>query len=419
MFKYLRLQWEGKIIPAINDFAKDSSVAFVVDWKTPAAIRDEIASLFPDKKIRFYSLQNLKTRKDACNSIPERHVVLLRYTGFKENDIVFPNSYEPVPLREKQSLLEIIPMALFASNVAHTENNLIKYFNRVMQNGYRQDCLGWKKANVKSLVKYAIERDEDDDYRTPDRDAPRVAITYKTGKVSYQNESTRVVYKKGDVIAAGRLSEIIDDTAVSSIQLIDEIENHLGILVNKSEHKDSDLEKAQRLNYEQSYGIDHNPNIEIWRLLLMKVVKSKGKDIVYEDLINRIEMYEKNPKEIIDRWLNFRTTNLILPRKKKTKNIVFEYLGIPVTSPYRGVVYRKKMRAIQSSMEKNHLLDQIIFGVVNAQIDSGSFNSIYAQIPDALDLLDVTNDADLDVIRQEILNSIHLTEINNITSYGE
>lgn len=419
VFKYMRLQWEGKIIPAINDFAKDYRVAFVVDWKTPAAIRDEIASLFPDKKIRFYSLQNLKTRKDACNSIPERHIVLLRYTGFKENDIVFPNSYEPLPLREKQSLLEIIPMALFASNVAHTENNLIKYFNRVMQNGYRQDCLGWKKANVKSLVKYAIECDEDDDYRTPDRDAPRVAITYKTGKVSYQNESTRVVYKKGDVIAAGRLSEIIDDTAVSGIQFIDEIENHLEILVNKSEHKDSDLEKAQRLNYEQSYGIDHNPNIEIWRLLLMKVVKSKGKDIVYEDLINRIEMYEKKPKEIIDRWLNFRTTNLILPRKKKTKNIVFEYLGIPVTSPYRGVVYRKKMRAIQSSMEKNHLLDQIIFGVVNAQIDSGSFNSIYAQIPDALDLLDVTNDADLDVIRQEILNSIHLTEINNITSYGE
>ena len=100
-------------------------------------------------------------------------------------------------------------------------------------------------------------------------------------------------------------------------------------------------------------------------------------------------------------------------------NIVFDYLGIPVTSPYRGVVYRKKMRAIQSSMEKNRLLDQVIFAVVNGQIGKGSFNSIYAQIPDALDLLDVTNDADLEVIRQEILNSIHLTEINNITSYGE
>lgn len=419
VFEYLRLQWEDKIIPAINNFAKDYSVAFVVDWKTPGAIRDEIASLFPNKKIRFYSLQDLKVRKDARNSIPERHIVLLRYTGFKENDIVFPNSYEPVPLRKEQSLLEIIPMALFASNVAHTENNLIKYFNLVMQNGYRHDCLGWKKGDVKSLVQYAIERDEDDDYRTPDRDAPKVAITYNTGKVSYQNESTRVIYKKGDVIAAGRLSEIIDDSAVSGIQLIDEIENHLGILVNESEHKDSDLEKAQRRNYEQSYGIDHNPNIEIWRLLLMKAVERKGKDVVYEDLINRIEKYEKKPKEIIDRWLNFRTTNLILPRKKKTKNIVFEYLDIPVTSPYRGVVYRKKMRAIQSSMEKNRLLGQIIFAVVNGQIDKGSFNSIYAQIPDALDLLDVTNNANLEVIRQEILDSIHITEINNITSYGE
>lgn len=418
VFDYLRALWKDKIIPAINDFANDSSIAFVVDWKTPAAIRNEIASLFPDKKICFYSLQNLKARKDACNSINERYIVLLRYTGFKENDIVFPNSYEPAALREEQSLLEIIPMALFASNVAHTENNLIRYFNLVMQNGYRHDCLGWQKGAVKSLVQYAIERDEDDDYRTPDRDAPRVAVTYKTGKVSYQNESTPVVYKKGALIAAGRLSEIVDDSAVSGIQLIDEIENHLGILVNESEHKDSDLENNQRRSYEQSYGIAHNPNIEIWRLLLMKAVERKGKDVVYEELISRIEKYEKKPKEMIDRWLNFRITNLILPRRKKTKNIVFEFLDIPATSPYRGVVYRKKMRAIQSSMEKNHLLDQIIFAVLNGQIDKGSFDSIYAQIPDALDLLDVTNDADLEVIRQEIHNCIHITEINNITSYG-
>lgn len=418
VFDYLRVQWEDKIVPAINDFAKDYSIAFVVDWKTPGAIRDEISTLFPNKVIRFYTLQDLKVRKDACNSIPERQIVLLRYTGFKENDIVYPNSYEPVTLRDDQSLLEVIPMALFASYVAHTENNLVRYFNFVMQNGYRNDCLGWKVGDVRSLVQYAIERDEDDDYRTPDRDAPRVAITYKTGRVSYQNESTPIVYKKGETISSGRLSEIIDDSAVSGIQLIDEIENYLGILVNKSENKDSNLERAQRRYYEQSYGIDHNPNIEIWRLLLMKAVERKGKDVVYEELISRIEKYEKKPKEIIDRWLNFRTTNLILPRKKKTKNIVFEFLDIPATSPYRGVVYRKKMRAIQSSMEKNRLLDQIIFAAINGQIDKGSFNSIYAQIPDALDLLDVTNDADLEVIRQEIIDSIHLNEINNITSYG-
>ncbi len=416
---YLRLQWEQKIVPAINSFAKESSVAFVVDWKTPLAIRNEIASLFPGKRVSFYTIQNLKSRKDVRNTIPERYIVLLRYTGFKENDIVFPNSYEPVPLRDGQFLLEVIPMALFASNVAHTENNLVKYFNSVMQNGYRQDCLGWKKGSVKSMAQYSIERDEEDDYRTPDRDAPRVAITYKTGRVSYQNESTPVIYGKGDSVAAGRLSDIVDDSAVFGIQWVDEIENHLGILVNESEHKDSDLEKAQRRNYEQTYGIDDNPDIEIWRLLLMKAVERNGKEAVYQELVSRIEKYEKKPKEIINRWLDSRITNLILPRRKRTKNIVFDYLGIPVTSPYRGVVYRKKMRAIQSSMEKNRLLDQVIFAVVNGQIGKGSFNSIYAQIPDALDLLDVTNDADLEVIRQEILNSIHLTEINNITSYGE
>ena len=193
----------------------------------------------------------------------------------------------------------------------------------------------------------------------------------------------------------------------------------MGVLVNESEHKDSDLEKAQRRNYEQSYGIAVNPNIEIWRLLLMKAVETKGKDVVYQDLISRIEKYEKKPKEIIDRWLDERIINLILPKRKRTKNIVFEYLGIPITSPYRGIVYRKKMRAIQSSMEKNRLLDQIIFAVINGQVSEGAYRSIYSQIPDALDLLDVTNDADLEVIKQEILNSVHLSKIISITLYGE
>ncbi len=419
IFDYMRLQWEESIIPAVESFAKDSKVGFVVDWKTPEGLRDEIASLFPYKEISFYTLQDLKPRKDSPNSISERYIVMMRYTGFKEYDIVFPNSYEPAPLRKDQELLEIIPLALFAANVARTENNLVKYFNAVMQNGYRHDCLGWRKSDTKSLIQFAIERDEDDDFKTPDRDAPKVIIKYESGRQSPQNESTPVIYKKGEIITAGRLSDIIDDSSVSEIQLIDEIENHLGVLVDESEHKDSDLEKAQRRNYEQSYGIAVNPDIEIWRLLLMKAVETKGKDIVYQDLISRIEKYEKKPKEIIDRWLDARITNLILPKRKRTKNTVFEYLGIPITSPYRGIVYRKKMRAIQSSMEKNRLLDQIIFAVINGQVSEGAYRSIYSQIPDALDLLDVTNDADLEVIKQEILNSVHLSKIISITLHGE
>ena len=419
IFDYMRLQWEASIVPAINTFAKNNKIAFVVDWKAPEAICNEIASLFPNKKLSFYTLQNLKPQKESKNSIPEHYIVMIRYTGFKEYDIVSPNSYEPVLLKEDQELLEIVPLALFAAVVARTKNNLVKFFNSAMQNGYRRDCLGWKKGDVESLIQFSIEQDEDDDYKIPERDAPKVVINYESGRISSQNESTPVIYKKGSTIVAGRLSEIVDDSTVSEVQLMDEIVNYLGVLVNESEHKDSDLEKAQRRSYEQSYGIAVNPEIEIWRLLLMKMVENKGKDVVYQDLISRIEKYEKKPKEIINRWLDVRITNLILPKRKRTKNIVFDYLGIPLTSPYRGVVYRKKMRAIQSSMEKNQLLDQIIFAVINGQISGGSYQSIYSQIPEALDLLDVTNDADLDVIKQEILNSVSLSKIKSITLYGE
>ena len=149
--------------------------------------------------------------------------MLLRYTGFKENDVYSPNSYEPTVLRDNQQLLEIVPMALFAAHVARTKNNLVRFFNSAMQNGYREDCLGWRRQNTETLTRFSIERDDDDDYKTPEREASKVIISYTSGRVSTQIESTPVIYRKGNQTVAGRLVEIIDDPSVSELQLVDEI----------------------------------------------------------------------------------------------------------------------------------------------------------------------------------------------------
>jgi hypothetical protein len=77
------------------------------------------------------------------------------------------------------------------------------------------------------------------------------------------------------------------------------------------------------------------------------------------------------------------------------------------------------MRRIESSTEENRLLEQFLYAVIGKDFKEGAFDSLYTNLQDALDLIDITNDADLFFIKSELEKSINLLEVNSITSYGE
>ena len=419
IFDHIRGLWKSEIIPAIRDFCKDfKKIAFVIEWRTPEKIRKEIKGLLPEYTINFYTVQDLKFRKGKSN-IKEKKIIRIRFDKFDENFAHYPNTYEPVPLKSNQEILDIIPLTLMARSKSLSENNIIRYLNKVMDNPYRKDCLGWIPIRASVDKYYSVDWDEEDSTRAPLKDQAKVEISFANGKKIIPLESTSFIYEGTDgIIRCAQAGDLIHRN-VKAVQPLLDFELILKDFVSKNEGKDSAAEQAIRQAYIESDGIDDNPDIEIWRLLLKKRVEEKGADIVYAEISEKIANYEKHPTKIIDNWLNFKDKDRLLPRRKVTRNVFIDYVGIPRNSPYRGLVYRKKMRRIESSTEENRLLEQFLYAVIGKDFKEGAFDSLYANLQDALDLIDITNDADLFFIKSELEKSINLLEVNSISSYGE
>jgi hypothetical protein len=324
-----------------------------------------------------------------------------------------------VPLKSNQELLDIIPLALMARSKSLSENNIIRYLNKIMDNPYRKECLGWTPIRTSVDKYYSVDWDEEDSTRAPLKDQAKVEISFTNGKKIIPSESTSFIYEGTDGIIRCALAGELIHRNVKAVQPLLDFELILKDFVSKNEGKDSAAEQAIRQAYIESDGIDDNPDIEIWRLLLKKRVEEKGADLVYAEISEKIANYEKHPIKIIDNWLNFKDKDRLLPRRKVTRNVFIDYVGIPRNSPYRSLVYRKKMRRIESSTEENRLLEQFLYAVIGKDFKEGAFDSLYTNLQDALNLIDITNDADLFFIKSELEKSINLLEVNSITSYGE
>jgi hypothetical protein len=221
-----------------------------------------------------------------------------------------------------------------------------------------------------------------------------------------------------NIIRCAKVGDLVGRD-VKAVQSLADFENLLKDLVSKNEDKDSAVEKEIRQKFIESDGIDDNPDIELWRLLLKKRVEEKGLAQVCADISEKIAKHEKHPDRIINNWLNFKDTERILPRSKVTRNAFIDYVGIPRNSPYRGLVYRKKMRRIESSTEENRLLEQFLYAVIGKDFKTGAFDRLYINLQESLDLIGITNDEDLFFIKSELEKNIKLLQVNSISSYGE
>lgn len=153
---------------------------------------------------------------------------------------------------------------------------------------------------------------------------------------------------------------------------------------------------------------------------MLNKVKQKGEDVVIEELSGLLKDKELHPSRMVQHWIDIKNYQLILPRRNGTKRVLFDYLDIPQTSPYKGLIARKKLCAIRSTRYNNYLINQLVRAIIDLDIQDGVFESLYSQIPDALDIIGITSDEMIESIQYELLNNaIHLQEVKRISKYEE
>lgn len=416
IFLAIQEMWINKIIPLIHSFAQGSTIAFIIDWKTPQGILDEIKENIGEKVV-FYDTSALKNKK-GVNSIRESVIISMRYIGFDEFYTIYPNSHEIIELNKNQKLLEIIPLAIFAPKIIKSENKLINFYNRIKNNTYRKNCLYWKPlTKIKSSESFLYDWEEFDDTSEREYKINRAKITLDNDKEWIKPESNFIIYlTESGLCGIARICDVYERDDIVAVSLIDHIEHHLGELIENAKSKYEAIENSYRKELENSDNIEKNPKIEIWRLLLKKKAECDGFDKVTKELGKLIENYEDNHKKMIERWLDF-SQQMILPRRNNTWYKIFDYLDIPKSSPYRTIIRFKKINAKKNSFEKNKLIQQLIINCINSPKENRNYKYLYNIIPDSLEVLGIQNEEDFTFIWNEVMSKINIVLVKNISIY--
>ena len=418
IFDYMRTLWRQSIIPKIESFAASSKrIAVVVEASTPKEIRDEIQSVFPDIELVFYRPSELIPSKGRI-LIPEETIIVMRFLHCKSYPSSIPNSYDPYVVNPGQRLLEIIPEVLFKGLIDVSKSNRIRLTNKVLDSAYRRNVLNWKPSGYlhrSDINRFDIFGDEESDDENGNSGPGRVVrLEMKDGSVSYPIETEPVIIKKQTgQLDTGILREMVDDSSVVGIQFFSELERILEGLLNDRCTKGIIADNNLREELKRQFPNCDFSSGEVWKLALKARIDTQGFDQVVRDLSLLLD--EKNVASRIKDWSNLESRTM-LPRKRKTRRILFEYLGIHENHSYLNSLYSRYLRTIHDARYYNGLIDDLIRMVVGHQITKDYYLSQKKSFPEVLELFGVNSYEDLDAMCEIVNEHIVIRNIKSITT---
>lgn len=419
IFSYIRKQWSTEILGEICYFLghQTNSFALVVDGFTPQQIKDDICKMFEGYSVNFYKVSDLKLVKGE-NSIPETHIVVIRFMRFYKDSPVFPNSYDPYVLKPNQKLLEIINVPIFQNKLDVSNYELNAAYNKLLEIEYRKKVLGWKPISKNRPVSdgdagFYMEYDSGDYTYSQNK----LLIVTSDGKKRTIPESELLIVEEDGQLDLRRGSDILDEYDGLKMQLASDIENYLKPLIDQSASKDSSLEMDIRRQFIPEIGQSAiTSKEELWRLLLEWEVIQKGEDVVYKEVIENAGISLK--MNAFKNWYSF-DYQMILPRDRQSMDSVLTYLGFEKYGTYYIIMRRKKIRQKNKTKNNNSLLDELLSELFKYAVGETTFKEMEAAIPDSMDLLGIDSEDYLQMVRDDIFNKLSLKEIKQVKRYGE
>ncbi len=422
IFEYIRLIWSNSIIPAINEFCSDDDTfALVLEASTPDGIKAEIQTLFPDKKIVFRTPSDLIPKKGIIPAT-ENKIVVLRFLQCKSYPSSYPNSYDPYIVNPGQQLLEFIPEILFKGLISRSEGNRMKHYNQVLDSNFRREVFHWTPGKYSGGIvapqSYNIFGDEEgfDENDTSSSGADKVCLEMADGSVSFPIDTEPVIYRLSDkTLHVGKLRELVDNPEITGIQFLSELERKLeGLLDEKRES--SAVDSAVRDALSSVYpGFDFSKG-EIWKLALKAKIESVGFDSVVKDLSPKLD--EKSLEYRLKDWSN-PASKTMLPRKKRTRRVVFDYIGVSSFHSYLNTLYSRYLKTIRDSRTTNALIDDILSITVGKEITEAYYKKVSRQHEEAMNLFDISSVGDLEAIKTIIEERISIKNIKSISTNDE
>ncbi len=404
---YYKQLWEEEISTRLLEQIENyHSVAFVLPPGINKVYKKTIQKAFSSESRRVV-IRDFNQFRDGLD---EDLVVLFSFRYTDDRYKTYPNSFDPLPLKNGQKGLTIINRLTHNRYFEWNKHFYEKDFNGLLFSSFRSEMVGWSKKMLQRPVMPDIINDIDEaEADAREYMAERCTIVFDSGRTK-RLAADRALYVSGGHYCISSLKELPFEEDMK-IQLLDDLVDQ--IKENLIKKTDSNLKSENYIRRDPSYGLTEEQitsGIELWKYLLKRKVEEFGVDATYNAIF-------PNNKEIsirgFERWLDF-DYPMILPRSRKSQNSLLTFLGFGLGSPYHRVILTKKLLKNSNTRLLNSQIESLLQSILTVPtISDEYFEELFEEHSEILTLLEINTASEVNILIQ--LLDIKLKTVKSIT----
>lgn len=415
---YYKHFWNEEIkLRLIDELNYYHTVAFVLPPGTNKVYKDIIKKIFSSETRKVYVVDFNQLRDGLYVEL----VVLFSFRYTDEKYKTYPNSFDPLPLKEGQHGLTIINRLTHNNYYEWNRYFYDKDLNGLLFSSFRSELIGWNKRSIKKpIIPNIISNLDEAEADAREYMAERCSVVFDDYNTIRRLVSERILYSDGDCLCVSSLKELLIEKsqlqdAVSEvegkkvlmlkdvkIQLLDDLVEQ--IKDNLIKRTDADLKAESFIRRDPQYGLSEeqiSSGIELWKYLLKRKIDELGLKKSYEAIFPK-------DKDIslkgFERWTDF-DYPMILPRSRRSQNSLLSFLGFGLGSPYHRAILTKKLIKNSNTRMLNNQIESLLQSILTSPVNDDSFDDLFDEHSEILTLLEINS-------ASEIKTLIQLLDIN-------
>ena len=381
-FLFYQKYWDNHVLPTLKEFSKDEKETnVVIPYGLSDAYKKALKNYFNNNAIRV----KLCTF-DRLKDITKKKIIVLSFRSTESYYKNYPNSFDNLP-NQNLSLVLFNYLAL-RKNIEFREYQYSIDFNGLLYSSFRKDILCWNKINrpkPSDIRNFDLLEDELQDSRENSTERCTLAFENGNGKDYFVTE--RFIIKQKDKLAIHPLKDLEDGDCVELMPISDVIDQIKNNLIQKTS-LDNKAEIVIRSN--SIYQLSHeeiNSDTELWKILLKRKEDQLGCQNIYDAIFGNNGGVSFNQ---FSKWSD-PTNSMILPRKKKNRKLLLNYLGFDHTSPYYRIIHRKCLRSINDTRNLNSQIESLLKDAFLHDIDNITWTTFEEKHSDIFEILEINN----------------------------
>lgn len=405
-------------------FFEKAKIAIVLDKSINLSIKKALTAylnqIYSKLEVKYYDYSALKPI-NGNNSIKENYVIILQYRPHyvREPYAKYPNSFDPLPTRKDQFILDIIQGVAFNDMYEWDKYDYDKYKVDLLGSEIRNNLWGKLVRPIKPSIRRSKGENEFSDERSGSN-----AIIYVKGEFDDGNkfnipENDFIIYEsiygETQIACLSEIKKIGKLNEIKRLQKLDDVANKLKIFIDK---KSEDVDIREKVIRDSQYKLgkiteeERDSSVILWKILLSKKIEEEGLDNAYESVMKGLKESNRIQKSQFCHWADL-DSKMILPLQKICQQKLFEYLGFGLISPYLSIMRSKKVATKNGTRNFNSMIDRFLQDTLLVDIDEDVFDDF--KDSDINDLLNLNNVDELTTLQSLLRNEIKMNNVQNIT----